>query len=657
MKTRHIIKTLLSALVVGALCISEPSHAIAVIDTLDFGLTGSAFIDCELYGNTHLVRDPSWTDEEFYTHLVEQYAVENSEGDYTTREDYRSEILASIRRTWSSIFYSMIYEPYAMSYHLDFSERPEYYETFDEELMDDYYRAFILDAIGAEGTSFPEIRVYDVLANYCGSDDPIRTTFRWPSGWPYGYLGYIRLGDREVNLSEGVLFPTGNGYMFHEDGFGELKLELSRIDETSIKATYKLKNLSGESTNFGLAYHADIYFGNNDDAAISKTDRSFTITQDNPGYDSTFGAQFHIDLAPQPTTTFIGYYYNAEKSRWESSEKTYYTAADGIDTGLAYSWQGTIAPDEEKTFSATYNIRVVDTFTNYFYRLEDNYTVAEEIGAVDGGAIRMPSTEIASRLGYHREWNTKKDGTGSAFESDTTYIASESRNTYYEVEVPNVVDSSIQKNEGIFEESNIVITDEIRDRYKDIAKNSYSNFRLYSYIYPYSDEDVEDEEENGYFDREDFAKPLGTDYRFNSLFNIAGLYKAYTDSEGDEQEDYFSEDDFPVTIRIKLSKKEMEGKANIKATRALWDEDLEKYVDFEVVSSTYNPETGEILITIDKDGPYVYALSYTEIPEVPNAGMSTNFTSLKDNIILSLAVSFLLISLCYRRFATRSLER
>jgi len=58
-----------------------PEFAQAIsINTLDFRLTGSPIIDCELLSKFDLEHDPSWTNEQFYIRMIEEYNVSLSGG-------------------------------------------------------------------------------------------------------------------------------------------------------------------------------------------------------------------------------------------------------------------------------------------------------------------------------------------------------------------------------------------------------------------------------------------------------------------------------------------------------------------------------------------------------------------------------------------------
>lgn len=612
------IKILLPIFLANILLCSNVAKGIAVIDSLDFSLTGSPKLDCEILGNIELERDPSWSDEVFYIHMVEQYEVNASDGLYTNIEAYRTYVDEEIKNSWNT-FNSTIYREYAQIYHNDYNSNFSYYDDYNDELKDDYYRAYMLSALGLGPYGFGEIDTYDVIANYCTTGHaPITTTFG-----DYGYSGYMKLGDREVSIDDEDLLILNNGYAFHEDGFGDLKVELARIDDLTIKAKYTLKNLTGESTDFGVAFYTDVEFGDNDDAAISKTDHSFTITQDSSWYDSTFGAQFNIQLDPIATTTYVGYYYNARDHRWENSEKDYYTAADSVDTGLAYSWQGQIDNNETKVFSATYTMNLAETFNNYFYYLIDNYSEPDTIGSVNGGALWLPYLGLPTNVGNHREWNTKKDGTGISYQPDTTIISDKSHTNYYEKEVPNTVVPSINSNE-VHTEYNIVITDEMKEKYKPITTNTLSNFEMRLSLYSLDKETITEmiEEE---FLPESLIEGLGKDYDLDSAFAITDLEKSYIDQNGNQQEEQFDEDEFPITIRIKLTDDQVKNKTGFKIVTIVYDPETDEYVTEKEIPVRFDKNTNEIFFEIDSvDDFRFYALASTEIaPEIPSTGFNT----------------------------------
>lgn len=560
MKKYKKIKTLVAIFFASMLMVSGPAHAVAVIDSLDFQLTGISIIDCEILGNVELERDPSWSDEEFFARLVEKY---NAEHGKSVSFDY-------------------------------------------------------------DGTR--SSNNYDILANYCIDEHGLITTTYNDNG----YYGFIKLGDREISIGEDDIDTVfiDNGYIYHEDDFVDFKVEFERVDATTVKAKYTIKNLTGNATNYGVGFYADVEFGDNDEAAISKTDRDFTITQDNSSeyYRDTFGAQFKIELDPVPTTTFIGDYRSDVKPHWESSEVTYYTAADDIDTVLSYSWQGQIGIDESKNFTATYTIGVVDSFNNNFYYLSNEYAEPlSTVSAIDGGAIRLPYVDDSTpRQGYHREWNTKSDGKGINYASGKTIIANKNQTNYYEVEVPNGVIVEPGYSDPVISEQNIVLTEEMKEKYEQMAAEGYSNVSIYSEFFELPAEWIAYLEEEGTLDREKFVEPLGEDFEYATLLGMDSMGKTWIDQDGEYQNEDLSADEFPVTIRLKLTDEMRAGKTNFGITRATQGE--EGIIDYVALPSTYNPATGELFFTIDNtDEFYYYAICSSIIPvvpDVPDTGMN-----------------------------------
>ncbi len=563
-KNKLILKAFLLVMLSSILLTTHAVSAIAEINSLDFSLTGLKAIDCKILGSINLERDPSWTNEEFYAHLIDEYVAQTGDTDINVDLNYLG-----------------------------------------------------------------DINTYDVIANYCASDEDkyITTTYG-----DYGYSGFIKLNGREVAIDDENLIATDSGYLFHEDGFADMEIKLIRIDATMIQARYILKNLTGLATDFGVAFYTDIELGENDNAAISKTDHTFTITQDDYRYDSTFGAKFMIDLSPTPTTSFIGQYVDAEDLRWTNSPRDYYTAADGVDTGLSYSWQGQIDAGGTKTFSATYTIDIAETFLNNFYYLSNDYAEPiKTLGAVDSGALRLPNTDLSSRAGWHRDWNSKSDGSGTLFKSGLTIIADKNRNNYYEVEVPNEVLPDVEPGWKNFEEKEVIVTDELESKFQALADASYSDVRIYAYINEIPDEYIEDlTADDGPIDLDEILNAAGEGYNFGDLFQIDEVGYEYRDADDYWHENPLDEEDFPVTIRIKLLEDFTDNKANFGVVRISCDYDSMTCDTYETLPTRYNSETRELFIEVDSNGSYVYALTYTEIPKVPDTGASTTESNLAE---------------------------
>ena len=641
--------------IVGALLSPGIAQGIAIIDSLDFSLTGSRVLDCDILGKIELERDPSWDNEEFYIHLVEQYAVDASDGEFASIEAYRGYVNEAIKNNWNT-FNSIIYHDYASVYHRDYSSNFDYYNNYTDELKEDYYRAYIFDSLELGPYGFDTPSTYDVIANYCSAEhSPITTTYG-----NHGYSGYMKLGDREVIIDEEELLALNNGYAFHEDGFGDLKVELIRIDDTTIRAKYTLKNLTGENINYGVAFYSDIEFGDNDRAAISKTNRSFTVTQDNHSYDSTFAAQFNIQLDPVATTTYVGRYYDAKEHRWTNSEKDYYTTADEVDTGLAYSWQGQINADETKVFSATFTMGIAETFGNRFFHLADDYSEPEIVDAIDGGMLKMPRLGLSENIGYHREWNTKMDGTGSSYQSSDVIIANKDRFSYYEQDVPNEVVSA-QGSNDLYEEYNIVISDEIKEAYRPIAENSFSNFFIGVDLWNMAREDIEILVDAGIIPEDLITDIVEKDnHVFDSAFIAEDFEKSYIDQDGNWQYENFEEDDFPVTVRIKLSDKRAKGKTDFRLVGMdinSLEPDYEGEDPFKEVPIRFDSNTGELFFEVYNDST-LYFLSYVEKPdiEVPSTGVNSRLGASAAVSVLTYAATgsvLALIALAIKRKINR----
>ena len=676
------LKSLLMVFCVGVLVAPEITQAKAVIDSLDFAVTGSWELDCEILGSVDLERDPNWTNEEYYVRLVEEYMVQGDPDFYPTVEAYRDYVKDLIPDVWDSIAKG-VYLRYAEYRHEDFSDREEYYSEYHDELEDEYYQIFILYALGFQPEDFrselfqPQenlsVKAYDVIANYCDSSHPpIGTTYGWGDIGKmllYGYRGYLRLGEDEISLENEPLLAVGNGYYYHKDDFADFSVKLKHTDATTVVATYNLKNLKDENTEFGVAFYGDTTFEmeNNADfyALTTKTDNSFTIVQDNPIHSDSFGARLSIELSPNPSTTYVGSYADAKADRWRNSVKDKYTAVDHIDTGIAYSWQGEIAVGETKEFSATYHMDVAESFENNFYFLNDGYAEPKSrIEAIDGGALELPFVSLSDRIGHHHEWNTKSDGSGNFYNNAKTIIAHEDQPNYYEVLVPNRVESEIKKSEGPLREQTVVITDEMRERYKNLAESSLSNVFLGVDLYMYDEDTAESYISEGPIGPREISKNAGENFQLEGLFMFSELFKTYVDNTGTPAREPLMEDELPVTIRIKFPEEYVEGKSNFNVVEITCDDMMESCNNYSPVTSVYNGATGELFFEVENSdyADMIYALSYAvetpeepvvepETPDVPKTGTNnanvadiTNSETIEMSI---LSLTAIIVILCF----------
>ena len=152
-----------------------------------------------------------------------------------------------------------------------------------------------------------------------------------------------------------ILNVDGNTAQMGTSGSVEkngVSLTLSSTSDGNL--TFNLKNSTTEQKNVKVSVDADIMLGGNDSAALYKNGHSsISITQDNEGI-ANYGAQVVINFAPEVTTSWIGPYYDRTGNRYVDGTVMAYTYASRVDTGLAFSWQMDLAPEENKQFGTAY---------------------------------------------------------------------------------------------------------------------------------------------------------------------------------------------------------------------------------------------------------------------------------------------------------------
>lgn len=109
----------------------------------------------------------------------------------------------------------------------------------------------------------------------------------------------------------------------------------------SLAVNYIIKNNSSTTKNYAVSSTADIYLVGNDCITIYKD----TKDGNNRLYTGKYG-QYWVEYLfdPTATTTWIGYYGSRMKNRYNNSSNNSNTS--GEDSGLAFSWSGTIGAGE-----------------------------------------------------------------------------------------------------------------------------------------------------------------------------------------------------------------------------------------------------------------------------------------------------------------------
>lgn len=680
MKSRkRILSAIASVGTAGVLLTSGTASAVANIQSLDYTRTGSYVIDCGLLDDIEISRDSSWSDALYYAYQFAEYKHQTEPGKYPTADAYRTEAINYFKNNWSA-FAGEEFSFFAQSYYEDFFERTNYYGRYQTALNDDYFLLYAIHDLGLEDPSnITHVHGYNIIANYC-SGDRIPTTYSW-AYMPYdsfvdGYQPILKIGDEEVwpeflyYEGDERLTQLDNGYSFHRDNFADLKVELEKLNATTVRATYTLKNLTGADTTYGLATISDTELGYNDDAAIKKTDRSFVVTQDNPldiseeyetedmpewakklyDYDlsKTFGAQFSINLDPVPTSTFVGYYGDAEDYMWENSERDSYDVFDSEDTGLAFSWQGDIATDEEKVFTATYNVALADFVNNNFYHLADGYTTPTIIESIKNGALYFPNTNTPSGAGKHREWNTAPDGSGESYLGGDIIRAGDTSMNFYEIETANyLVSDESMGGKGIYSYG-LNITDTLNNAYADILDASDGNIRLGMYIEELTDHDVETDIDDGIYTKENIISATGNESSLlDTVFFLEDFYEEY-EIEGYYEWSYIAPEKYPLAMKLKLNPDFAKAHSNFRMVHMNYNPDDLAVDDYSLLETNYDRETGELTFEVPED--YLrdlFALVYDEepYPEIPDTGANTILhEGIKSNVIILSSVAAVIAS-------------
>ena len=158
---------------------------------------------------------------------------------------------------------------------------------------------------------------------------------------------------------------------------------------------------NGDHT-YRVAMTADVQLGNNDYAAIYKKNHDgVVVTQDDKSSNSDYGAKVYIDFSPAADTLWIGDYKERLNSRYTDGGVSAYTAADAVDTAVAWSWNNTITDGEASTMTASYNLIETNKTHVKFYDLDKALIMEKE--ALVGGAVDL--LDLADdREGYIHVW-------------------------------------------------------------------------------------------------------------------------------------------------------------------------------------------------------------------------------------------------------------
>ena len=283
-----------------------------------------------------------------------------------------------------------------------------------------------------------EYGTYDITGRINGGTK-IRTTYRYE-----GYRVFFKVGNNEKNISNytsGSII-TNNGVQLKITG-------TPSSDNKAINVVYNVNNTTDQEQQYAIATTADIDLVENDYASIYKNETSIVqVTQDNQEMNSSYGTQFKISFTPVANTTWLGFYEERYNNRYVNGSVLSYTYDDYIDTGLAFSWNGTLAAGEETSYTATFAIKDAEMSTVSFYKMNEQEPF-EVLNGLVGGSIITPSAPNQLETGYEFYWNTKPDGTGKNYEAEKGIIISSGNMKLYEYNKSLWHDSNITLSDGI----------------------------------------------------------------------------------------------------------------------------------------------------------------------------------------------------------------
>lgn len=431
-----------------------------------------------------------------------------------------------------------------------------------------------------------------------------------------GYETKFRLSDNPISRCDDeedycedpdeytVLNIENNGITYNETNDGFLKISSINKNSNTIEVTYELVNNTGKKKHFAIASYSDVQLGPNDDAAITKNNKDgFKITQDNDNQDY-YASQLNISLLPSATTTWIGDYDFRYSNRYTNGNVEYYTINDGVDTGLAYSWQGEINSGETKTFKAIFGMKVADMIKVNYYPLNENGTYDSTPQYtkkfVEGGAIKLEEINHQEE-GYNFKWYQNKNGSGVAYLGGQTLIAPNNDINLYEVKKSNTVmgEDPYSKNFG---DGKVIIDNDIINDFISDRSISYDDVKLMLTLHD-SSSTIPENEKQLFYDN------LKNDYKIN-LFLDAKLLKILNNDYDNKEE--INELNNLITIRF-IVPVEYRNKNSMQSRKykmlRLHDGIVEE------IDTNYNEKTGELTFKTDKFSSY--ALIYKDF-EITN---------------------------------------
>ena len=256
-----------------------------------------------------------------------------------------------------------------------------------------------------------------------------------------GYATYIKFdGSDKVRLSGFINAET----VVNETVVNGIKVNLTAkvpAGSMTVNIKYTVKNQTSETKTFKLGSCADTQLAGNDDATISREGNVITMS------DPISGASYSLLIssnATDPASMWYGAYYDRYDNVFSNTPAS--TAPYSDDSGLAWSWSITLAPNQTKVFTvgggSEVDATVVDntgtvSMSNYTYGTAAN---PEVIGYNGNPEITY----------YYNTTNSNQGGTpwsldaGGSLNAGTYYMyavlaATDGFNEYTTAQVPFTV--------------------------------------------------------------------------------------------------------------------------------------------------------------------------------------------------------------------------
>ena len=201
------------------------------------------------------------------------------------------------------------------------------------EITSDSYPYFV-----SKGNGIYDITLIDKTR---GNDDRMKTTYNWN-----GYDTKFIIDNNKETFTKKVNkeSQSNNGVT--------LSIVATNIGD-SLAVSYILTNNSSTTKNYAVSSTADIYLVGNDCITIYKD----TKDGNNRLYTGKYG-QYWVEYLfdPTATTTWIGNFSSRDNNRWNNSNNCYKDwrgseycnnlNTGNTDSGLAFSWSGTIGAEQ-----------------------------------------------------------------------------------------------------------------------------------------------------------------------------------------------------------------------------------------------------------------------------------------------------------------------